>query len=330
MAELMGLTDEQLRDIYRRMRTIRRFEETVSELYLQGQQIPGSAHLSIGQEATPAGVCMALQPGDYIGTTHRGHGHLIARGTDVNGMMAEIFGRRTGLCHGKGGSMHIADFSQGIVGASGIVAGGISILTGAALSSKLLNAGKVAISFFGDGASNEGAFHESLNMAASWSLPIVYVVEHNLYGMMTAAAEVTSVADIAVRAAAYAIPGITVDGNDPLAVYEAAKKAVARAREGSGPTLLEAKTYRWHGHFEGEPMMIQDRPYRPAEEIEAWKKKDPVAAYRRRLLERGLASEDQIVSIESQVEQVIASAVQFAKDSPWPEPEEALDSVYVG
>jgi pyruvate dehydrogenase E1 component alpha subunit len=270
-----------------------------------------------------------LREGDYIATTHRGHGHLIARGTDIKGMMAEIFGKRTGLCKGNGGSMHIADFSKGIIGASGIVAGGLSIATGAGLASKMRNEGKVSVSFFGDGASNQGAFHESLNLAAVWSLPVIYVLEHNLYGMMTHHADVTSVPDLAVRAKAYGMPGVTVDGNDPLAVYEAAAQAVARAREGAGPTLLECKTYRYHGHFEGEPMMLQGlRPYRSEEEIEAWRAKDAVKAFRIRLLESGTATESQLAALDEEVRQVISEAVAYGQEGPLPEPEQALEYVF--
>ncbi len=327
--DVQGLSNEQLLEFYRRMCVIRGFEETVAELFLQGQ-IPGSVHLSTGQEATAVGVCAALREGDYIVTTHRGHGHLIARGADVKRMMAEILGRKTGLCQGKGGSLHVADFSIGIIGAMGIVAGGLPVATGAGLASKMKNDGKVAACFFGDGASNQGTFHESLNLAAAWSLPVIYVCENNLYGMTTHVAEVMSTRNVADRSAAYGIPGVVVDGNDILEVYQAAQEAVKRAASGLGPTLIECKTYRWRGHFEGEDIVFEGRMYRSQEEVDKFRTKDPIATFRGLLLNEGKVTEDQLAAVDREVRFVIDEAVQFAKESPLPAPEDSFESVFAG
>ena len=254
----MTLTREKQYEMLRSMQTIRRFEERASDDYQAGA-IYGVVHCYIGEEAVAVGVCAALNRGDQIISTHRGHGHCLAKGADLNRMMAELYGRQTGYCKGKGGSMHIADFSIGMLGANGIVAGGIPIVTGAGLAAQLEGKGRVAVSFFGDGASNAGPFHESINIAATWKLPMLYVCENNLYSAGTLAAETLALSDVAARAAGYGIPGVVVDGNDVMAVYEAAEAAVNRARAGQGPTLIECKTYRWRGHTE-RPGQADPRP----------------------------------------------------------------------
>jgi len=319
----MSLTAEKQLDILRRMQTIRRFEERASDDFQAGK-IYGVVHCYIGQEAVAVGVCAALNRDDQIISTHRGHGHCIAKGADLNRMMAELYGKRTGYCKGKGGSMHIADFGIGMLGANGIVAGGIPIVTGAGLAAQLEGKGRVAVSFFGDGAASAGPFHESINIAALWKLPMLYVCENNSYGVNTSVAEAVSVKDVADRAAAYGIPGVVVDGNDVLAVYEVAEAAVNRARAGHGPTLIECKTYRWRAHTEikGTP----DR--RPPEEVEEWKQKDPIARLVRRLQEQKLLTEDGWKRIDEEVLQAIDAAVAFATESPFPELDTAVEDVF--
>jgi len=319
----MSLTAEKQLDILRRMQTIRRFEERASDDFQAGK-IYGVVHCYIGQEAVAVGVCAALNRDDQIISTHRGHGHCIAKGADLNRMMAELYGKRTGYCNGKGGSMHIADFGIGMLGANGIVAGGIPIVTGAGLAAQLEGKGRVAVSFFGDGAASAGPFHESINIAALWKLPMLYVCENNSYGVNTSVAEAVSVKDVADRAAAYGIPGVVVDGNDVLAVYEVAEAAVNRARAGHGPTLIECKTYRWRAHTEikGTP----DR--RPPEEVEEWKQKDPIARLVRRLTEQGLLTEDGWKRIDEEILQAIDAAVAFATESPFPELDTAVEDVF--
>ena len=255
-----NLPPDKQREMLRQMLTIRRFEERASDDYRAGK-IYGVVHCYIGEEAVAVGVCTALDPRDRIISTHRGHGHCIAKGADLNRMMAELYGRQTGYCKGKGGSMHIADFGIGMLGANGIVAGGIAIVTGAGLAAQMEGKGGVAVSFFGDGASNAGPFHECLNIAATWKLPMLYVCENNMYAAQTAAAATHALGDVAGRAAGYGIPGVVVDGNDAFAVYQAANTAVARARAGDGPTLIECKTYRWRGHTEraGSPIRASGR-----------------------------------------------------------------------
>ncbi|MBI3949040.1 MAG: thiamine pyrophosphate-dependent dehydrogenase E1 component subunit alpha [Acidobacteria bacterium] len=313
--------------LLQRMLVIRAFEETIGKLFYKGQ-LPGFIHLSIGQEATSVGACAALKETDYIGTTHRGHGHIIAKGVDVNRMMAELFGRQDGFCRGKGGSMHVFDKGKGVLGANGIVGGGIPIVTGGALSAKLEGQGRVAMAFFGDGASNEGAFHEALNLAAVWKLPAIYVCENNQYGEFTPLADATAVTQIAKRAASYDIPGVTVDGNDVEAVYQAASEAVARARAGEGPTLLECVTYRWHGHFHGEEALLGSRSYRPKEEVERWIALCPIARYKGRLLQEQVVMEAEIEQMEKAAQAQVDQAVGFAQNSPMPTGEQALEDVY--
>ena len=320
-----ALPKEQLLSMYRMMVTIRRFEETIRDLFFQGQ-IPGFVHVSIGEEAVPTGVCAALSDKDYITTTHRGHGHMLAKGGKPKQMMAELFGKKTGYCKGKGGSMHIVSYDLGILGANGIVGGGIPIATGAALASSFRGNDAVAISFFGDGASNEGTFHESLNLAGLWKLPVIYVCQNNCYAEFTPTSESTSVKDIAVRAQGYNMPGVIVDGNDVLAVYEVIKTAVARAKRGEGPTLVEAKTYRWEGHVVGEQAFVGE--YRPAEEVEAAKQRCPIVLFSQQALATGFIDEAELNRIAGEVQREIEDAVAFAQSSPLPEPAEALDDLF--
>jgi pyruvate dehydrogenase E1 component alpha subunit len=285
--------------------------------------MPGFVHLYLGQEAVAVGACAALNDDDYITSTHRGHGHIIAKGGEMKYMMAELYGKVTGYNKGKGGSMHIAWPKLGILGANGIVSGGIPIATGAALSAKRRGSGQVAICFFGDGASNEGTFHESLNIAGAFDLPVVYVCENNLYAVSTRQSKVRKVEDIADRAVGYGMPGLVVDGNDVIAVYEAVQEAVDRARAGEGPTLVECKTYRWRAHFEGEV-----DTYRPPEEVEAWLKREPIAPYRKLLIEQGVISEAEAQAIEQAVMQELEEGIEFARTSPLPEPESALEGLW--
>ena len=313
---------EKLIEMYRKMLEIRHFEEKVYELYGQNL-VPGTIHLYAGQEAVAVGVCANLRREDYIVSTHRGHGHCIAKGADLKRVMAEILGKKTGYCKGKGGSMHIADFSVGILGATGVVGAGIPIAAGAGLSIKLRGTDQVVACFFGDGASNQGTFHEGVNMAAIWKLPVLFVCENNLYAMGTRQSRVMLIENIADRAVAYGIPGVTVDGNDVLAVYEAARQAVERAKKGEGPTLIECKTYRHKGHSRFDPAT-----YRPKEEVEFWLKKDPIPRFRGKLVEMGVLTDAEAEQIEKEVLNEIEEAVKFALESPYPEPEEALKDVY--
>lgn len=308
-------------DLYRRMVLIREFEMKVASLFAAGE-LPGFVHLYVGQEAVAAGVCAHLRPRDQITSTHRGHGHLLAKGGDPRRMMAELYGKATGYCKGKGGSMHIADPTLGILGANGIVGAGIPIAAGAALSSQLRSSDDVAVTFFGEGASNEGTFHESLNIAAARRLPAIFVCENNQYAVSTSVGRVTGNPEIVARAAGYGIPGVKVDGNDVVAVYTAAGAAVARARAGEGPTLIEAQTYRWRTHFEGEP-----DTYRPSEEVAEWKTRDPVARFRARLVADGVPDET-LHSITDETLAVIDQSVEFGRQGPLPVPEDALLDVF--
>ncbi len=316
------LEKSKLLEMYRRMLTIRFFEEKVFELYGQNL-VPGTIHLYAGEEAVAVGVCANLRQDDYITSTHRGHGHCIAKGAKLDKTMAEILGRRAGYCKGKGGSMHIADFSIGMLGATAIVGAGIPIATGAGLSIKLRETDQVVACFFGDGASNQGTFHEGVNLAAVWNLPVIFVCENNLYAMGTKQSRVMLVDNIADRAGAYGIPGVVVDGNDVSAVYEATREAVARARRGEGSTLLECKTYRLKGHSRFDPAT-----YRPKEEVDEWLKKDAIALFQTKLLERGVLTEAEAQKIAQDVKNDIENATKFALDSPFPEPNEALGDVY--
>jgi pyruvate dehydrogenase E1 component alpha subunit len=317
-----GLNAEQLRGYLRQMHLIRAFEEQAEQLYIRGM-IHGTMHLSIGQEASAVGACAALQPEDYILSTHRGHGHCIAKGARIELMMAEFMGKETGYCRGRGGSMHIADVAGGNLGANGIVAGGIPIATGVGLSLKMRRDPRVCLTFFGDGAANEGAFHEALNMAAIWTLPVVFFCENNTYAMSMHVARALPIPNIADRAAAYGMPGAVVDGNDFFAVYAAVHEAAARARNGGGPSLIEAKTYRWRGHSKSDRNL-----YRTQQEIDEWKQRDPIARLRGRLLALDLLSEMEAAAIEAEARAAIEAAVEFARGSPDPDPAGLEDEVY--
>ncbi len=308
----MKLDNGSMLAIYRTMLTIRLFEERVDEFVLKGL-IHGTTHLYIGMEAVAVGVCAALEPQDYLTSTHRGHGHCIAKGADLCRMMAELFGRETGYCKGKGGSMHIADLEQGNLGATGIVASGIPVATGAALAIQMRKEPRVVACFFGDGAANQGAFHESLNLAAIWKLPVVYVCENNQYAMSGSAREMFPIPKIAERASAYGIRGVTVDGNDVLAVQAAAADAVASARQGGGPTLLTCETYRWKGHSRSDA-----NRYRTKEEIAAWQTRCPIARFRVHLEQAGIMDPQTAAVIERDVLGELEKAVQFAQESPIP------------
>jgi len=318
----MVIEKEKLIEMYRTMIRIRAFEERVSKEFAAAN-IPGFVHLYIGEEAIATGVCANLRTKDYITSTHRGHGHLIAKGGKVNKMMAELYGKKTGYCKGKGGSMHIANTDIGILGANGIVGAGITLAGGAALSAQMRGTDQVVICFLGDGASNRGTFHEGVNLAACWNLPVIYIIENNLYAEKTRISDTCKVGNVADRALAYGIPNITVDGNDVIAVYEAAGKAIARAKKGEGPTLVECKTYRWHGHYEGDA-----QKYKPKEEVEEWMRKDPIPTFRKRLFEMGVLSEKDADRVNQEINKQIEEAVKFAEESPLPAPEEALTDVF--
>lgn len=318
----LNLPKQKLVEMLWKMVEIRLFEEKVFELYGQNL-VPGTIHLYAGEEAVAVGVCSALEKEDYITSTHRGHGHCIAKGADLNRTMAEILGKQTGYCKGKGGSMHIADFAIGMLGATAVVGAGLPIAVGAALSAKLRGTKQVVACFFGEGASNQGTFHESLNFASVWRLPVVFVCENNLYAMGTRQSRVMNIDNVADRATAYGLPGMMVDGNDVLAVYEAALAAVKRSRKGEGPTLIECKTYRHKGHSRVDPAK-----YRPKDEVQEWLGKDPVKLLKKRLIQESVLSESEIAGIEKEIEARIEEAVKFAVASPFPTPQEALQDVY--
>ncbi len=308
--------------IYRSMVKIRRFDEIVIQLYADGE-IPGFMHLYIGEEAIAAGVCAALRKEDYITSTHRGHGHCIAKGGRLDYMMAELFGRKTGYCKGKGGSMHIADLDIGILGANGIVGGGIPIAVGAGVGIQYKNEDRVVVSFFGDGATNGGLFHEACNLAATWEVPVIFICENNQYAQTTPQAEHQKIKDVSQRGRAYDIPSLAIDGNDVLKVYETTLEAIKRARNGGGPTFIECKTYRWRGHWEGDP-----QPYRTQDEVEKWKLKCPIVRFRKYLIDNNVIKLQDLKRIDKEIEHELEKAIEFARESPFPEPEEALDDVY--
>lgn len=318
----LSLKKEQFSEMYRKMLEIRLFEEKVFDLYGQNL-VPGTIHLYAGEEAVAVGVCSNLNVDDYITSTHRGHGHCIAKGADLRRTMAEILGKKTGYCKGKGGSMHIADFAVGMLGATAVVGAGLPIAVGAGLSAKLRKTSQVVACFFGEGASNQGTFHESINMASVWALPVVFVCENNLYAMGTRQSRIMSVQNVADRASAYGIPGVMVDGNDVFVVYEAARTAVERARAGKGPTLIECKTYRHKGHSR-----VDSGKYRPKEEVEEWLGKDPLKRFRQAMLGNGILTQTELEHVEKEVADEVADAVKFALDSPYPEGKEALENVY--
>ncbi len=317
----MPIEKEELKNMYEVMVRIRAFEERARKEFAAGH-IGGFVHLYTGEEAIATGACADLRPDDYITSTHRGHGHVIAKGGKTDQMMAELYGKKTGYCKGKGGSMHIADVDIGILGANGIVGAGIPIAGGAALSAQMRGTDQVVICFLGDGATNTTRFHEGLNLAAIWNLPVVYIIENNVYAETTPIATTCKV-PVVDRASAYGIPGKAVDGNDVLAVYEVVGEAVARARKGEGPSLIECKTWRWHGHFEGDM-----QTYKTSGEVDEWMKKDPIPRFRKKLVEMRILTEKEADKIHQEMEEEIETAVKFAVESPYPAPEEALEDVY--
>ncbi len=320
----MDLDRDAMLKLYRTMTTIRQFEERgIPETGQRGMS--ASVHSSAGQEAVPTGICANLTDDDYIGSTHRGHGHCIAKGVDPKGMMAELFGRVTGPNKGKGGSMHIADMSKGMLGTNGIVAGSVPLAVGAALTSKLKKLGRVAVAFFGDGGANQGVLHECMNLASVWKLPVVFCCENNGYAESTPVEYALSVTNVSDRAPGYGMPGFLVDGMDVFAVYDAAAQAIARARAGDGPTLLECRTYRYYGHT------VFDNPltYRTAEEEAHWRGRDPLKIFRETVIPQGEITEAELDQIDAEIETLMEEAVQFADESPLPEPSELYEDVYV-
>ncbi len=314
---------ETLLSIYTVMKQIRLFEETAFRFF-QENKLRGSVHLCIGQEAISASIIERLDDDDYITSTHRGHGHGIAKSRDLKSAFAELMGKETGFCHGRGGSMHICDLAKGNLGANAIVGGGLPIAVGGALAQKMRGTDRVTVPFFSDGASNQGTFHESLNLASVWKLPVIFVCENNGYGISVPISQSTSVKDIAVRAAAYDMPGYVVDGNDVFSILNAFEKALSRARAGEGPSLIEAKTYRWKGHWTGDPEV-----YRSREEVAAWMEKCPLKRFREYLLSSGIADEEALSAIDEQAAADVADAAQFALDSPEPDPARVMDGMYV-
>jgi pyruvate dehydrogenase E1 component alpha subunit len=321
----MPFTESQQREAFRRMARIRKFEQEGTRLFTAGQ-IPGAYHASIGEEATIVGACMALRIDDAMTGTHRSHGHPIGKGADLKALMAELMGKASGICKGRGGSMHLADNSVGIIGESAIVGGGIPLATGVGLSAKVRGTDQVCLCFFGDGAVNQGTFHESLNMASLWKLPVIYLCENNGYAITTSVEVSHAQTDIAKRAEAYGMPGARVDGQDVRAVYEAAAGAVARARRGDGPTLIECKTYRFEEHEIG--LVVPGKPYRSNEEIEYHKaNRDPIALYRAALLREGVGAAE-LDAIESEAAAAVREAIRYGEDAPLPDPSTLYDYMY--
>jgi TPP-dependent pyruvate/acetoin dehydrogenase alpha subunit len=322
----MDLSNDVLFDLHRRMVRIRLFEEAAGKL-AEAAKLPGFLHLYVGEEAVASGVCANLNDDDHITSTHRGHGHLVAKGGDFRRMMAELMGKATGYCLGKGGSMHISDLSLGMLGANGIVGAGSPIAVGAAFANKYRGRGQVAVAFFGDGSTNIGAFHEAANMACALKLPIVFACENNEYGEFTPRGKTMAITDIVDRAQGYGMPGVIVDGMDAVAVYEAAHEAVARARAGGGPTLIEAKTYRFYNHHGVQNLGLK---YRSDDEVARWKERDPIFSLEAKLAEAGIMSPEQAEAVWERLRADIADAIQFAEDSPLPEPDQLLANVYTG
>ncbi len=316
------IEEKRLISIYKMMQLIRKFEEKALYLF-ENNYLRGSVHLCVGQEAIPATVCSLLRDEDYITSTHRGHGHCLAKGAHPGKAMAELMGKATGYCKGKGGSMHIADLTKGNLGANAIVGAGIPIAVGGALASQLRGSDQVTVSFFGDGASNQGVFHEGLNLAAVWKLPVVFICENNGYGISCPVSESTSVENISDRATGYGIPGITVDGNDVFAIDKAVKSAIKRAKKGDGPTLIECKTYRWYGHWTGDPQV-----YRIKEEVDCWKEKCPIASLEENLIKKDILTTQQLNKIDKEVKKEIDIAAKFAIDSPEPDPSTVMEDVF--
>jgi TPP-dependent pyruvate/acetoin dehydrogenase alpha subunit len=310
------------RDLYATMALIRAFETHVATLYRDGE-IPGFVHTSLGQEAVAAGVGRALQDDDYVATTHRGHGHCLARGMEVDSMMAELFARGAGICHGKGGSMHVADPSKGLLGANAIVGASLPLAVGAGMSSKHLRQGRVAVAFFGEGAVNQGAFHEAVNLAAIWNLPVLLVCENNIYAEFSDSRTLTRVPSVVERCAAYGVDAAAVDGNDVVAVAGLTAEAAARCRAGEGPFLIEAETYRWHGHYEGD-----SQPYKPVDEAASWRDRDPLEVSAPRLIEGGEASAAELEEIRAAANAAVEASIERARTLPAPDPEEAYADVF--
>ena len=309
--------------LFHRMLLIRRMEQRLAEIQKTGT-LPGPVHLYIGQEAVAAGVCAHLSDSDWIASTHRGHGHFLAKGGDPRAMAAELYGRSTGICKGKGGSMHVADFSKGIIGANGIVGGGIGLTAGAALAAQLDGKSAVAVAFYGDGAANQGVLSEAMNIGALWKLPLILVCENNGFSEFSPSDTVTAGA-IVDRGKPYGIATATVDGNDVMAVLEVAGQAVERARKGEGTTLIEARTYRLHGHVEYEDTFLSEK-YRSDDEVEEWKARDPLIQMEQFMA--GKVSPEQIEAVKAEIERIVADAYEFAENSPWPEPATALDDIF--
>jgi pyruvate dehydrogenase E1 component alpha subunit len=320
--DMAAMEKEGLIQMYRLMVRIRTFDERVAKEVAAGI-IPGAAHLYAGQEAVAVGACANLRPDDYITSTHRGHGHLIAKGARTDLMMAELFGKRAGYNKGKGGSMHITALELGIIGASGIVAGMIGVAAGAALSAQMRGTDQVTVCFLGDGATNSGRFHEAVNLAACWNQPAIFVIENNLYGETTSISDVCKLTNLSDRAASYGIPGTTIDGNDVLTVYEEVGNAIAKARKGEGPSMIECKTYRHYGHFCGDP-----QTYKSKAEVEEWLKKDPIPSFENKLIKMGIFTQADADAIRQGMRDELDRAVKFAAESPYPAPEEALEDVY--
>ena len=316
------LDKDILIEMLKKMMQIRYFEEQVDQLYMKGE-VHGTGHLYIGMEATAVGSILALKKEDVITSTHRGHGHCIAKGAEPNLMMAELLGKRTGYCKGKGGSMHIADINIGILGANGIVGGGIAIATGAALAAKEMQTGQVVLCFFGDGAINQGVFHESINMASIWKLPVIYIVENNKYGMGFPVSKAVNIDKLSKRACAYGIKGLTIDGNDVIGVYNTLSELIFEARSGKGPILVECESYRWKGHSRIDPEL-----YRTKQEVGEWKKKCPILRFKKYLIDNNIIISSGIEEIEKDVINQIKEATEFAEASPFPEPKEATEDVY--
>lgn len=309
-------------EMFKRMNEVRAFDEKLNVFFKKGL-MHGTTHLSIGEEASGVASCMALKKEDYITSTHRGHSHIIGKGIDLNRMMAEFLGKRTGYSKGKGGSMHIADLEQGNMGSNGVVGGGFAIATGAALTQKMKNTGNVVLCFFGDGASNEGSFHESINMASVWNLPVIFFCENNLYGMSTPIEKSMNIKDVSIRAKSYGIPNYIVNGNEAIDVYETTQKAAEYCRSGKGPVLIESKTYRYLGHSKSDKNV-----YRTEKEIEEWKKKDPIKRLRKYLINNNILTGEEVLKIENQVAREIDEAVKFAKNSPSPSLDHLTEDIY--
>jgi acetoin:2,6-dichlorophenolindophenol oxidoreductase subunit alpha len=317
-------TEEVLRDLHHRMVRIRLFEEAAGRL-AEESRLPGFLHLYVGEEAVASGVCAALTDEDQISSTHRGHGHLVAKGGDFNQMMAELMAKETGYCKGRGGSMHICDLDLGMLGANGIVGGGVPIAVGAGFANKYKGNGAVSVVFFGDGASNIGAFHEAANMASALRLPVVFICENNEYGEYTPREKTMAITDVVDRALGYGMPGVIVDGMDAVAVYEAATEAVARARAGDGPSFVECKTYRFYNH---SGVQVLGMKYRTDEELAEWKTRDPIDLLEARLAEAGILSAEEAAAVHAEVGAQVEASIEFAEESPSPDPSELFNDVY--